>query len=79
MDVTASTRKRGSTIMTIKLKLYNKNDTYLQYYVGGDSKHWWRLKQGDDVIGGSHQGWKDKQQCIYNARYIITSEWDIAE
>lgn len=66
--------------MTVHLKLYNKDDTYLEYYKDEGGLHRWRListTNERDVIGASHQGWKDKEQCIYNARYIITSEWDV--
>ena len=61
------------------IKLYNKQDTYLEYYTGADGKHWWRVYTTDrDVIAGSHQGWKDKEQCVYNAQFLIASQWDIA-
>ena len=64
--------------MTVRLKMYNSDETFLEYFTGNDGKHWWRVYTTDrDVIASSHQGWVDKEQCKYNAEYLITSEWDI--
>ena len=64
------------------IKHYNKENTYLEYYVDEAGLHRWRVittHYEPDVIAASHQGWSDKEQCIYNARYLITSEWSIQE
>jgi uncharacterized protein YegP (UPF0339 family) len=63
--------------MTVRLKMYNAEETYLQYYKDSEGLYRWRVLQGDDIIASSHQGWTAKEQCEYNAQYLITSEWDI--
>lgn len=64
------------------LRFYNKEMTYIETYTDDAGKHRWRLytidKHGEkDTIGASHQGWDDKQQCLYNARYICCSQWEL--
>ncbi len=64
--------------MTIRLKMYNADQTYLEYYKDEAGLYRWRVYHaGFDVIAASHQGWSTQEQCEYNAQYLITSEWDI--
>ena len=48
----------------------------LMYYEDAVGDWRWRITADKDTLYSSHQGWKDKEQCMYNAKYLATSEWD---